>query len=157
MPRGSRRSPRASRLSYAVPPARAPPPAAGLRDRRPPHPGGSKLRLSRLPGSGRQPRCPRTHFIFIWSCDTNFASCVPPSPPSAAPRLRTQTQALLDSAPLRSLHRDGTAVPASSFPGGKRLSFPHPGSRGWTFTVTSLSPTRSKGSPSPPAACPSLP
>lgn len=65
-------------------------------------------------------------------------------PPPPTPLLWTQTQALLDSAPL---HRDGAAVPACPFPGGKRLSFPRAGSRGQTLTLTSLFPIRSKGVP----------
>lgn len=54
--------------------------------------------------------------------------CSPLSPARPPPPYSGHKQALLDSAPLRSPHRDGAAVPAS--PGDKRLSFPHPGGRG---------------------------
>lgn len=149
LPRGSGRSPRASRLGYAVPPALASPPAAGLQDRRPPQSGDWELRLSKSPQRLTAASLPSYPLYFHLVLRHKLCVvCAPlsfPHPPT--PLLRTQTHALLVSAPLRSPHRDRVAVPASPFPGGERLSFPHPGNRGPTFTVTSLSPTRSKGVP----------
>ncbi|XP_041341493.1 WAS/WASL-interacting protein family member 3-like [Pyrgilauda ruficollis] len=123
----------------------APPPAAT---------GGSELRLFSLPGSaGSLAPLVLTLFSSGSTTQTLCRVCPPLLPPPPTPLLRTQTQALLDSAPL---HQDGAAVPACPFPGSKRLSFPHAGSRGRTFTLTSLSPIRSKGIPHlrPPAPAP---